>query len=545
MTSAPTERFPRPLLGVLALQAVWLVAARLCIGVGWGWSPVIGADGGARLGWMTNLLDSLSYASWMEQARNGSGLSELIYTTSPHPHVYFNPVLWTAGTLARFSGTAPTGWLNLAGFAAALCCTSLVYALALRLDLGRPAAFWSAVVTAFGSGSSWITTLLSKLIGTEAIRGADLRFMDLIPAPGAVAYPFHTIGFALVGLLWWLALNLETTPTPRRWIAFVAVAAVLSTSRPYEPAAFAGIYGLYTLSALFTPTHRTIGLRRLRIAVALGLGIGPGVVYSLWLSTQPVWRDFAALSLSLGHPRPFWLVGFGGLWLLAAFGLPHLLRGGNSPRYLPAFWYLFLAIWLLVLDSPRTKLAAGGALALALVAGTGLAALFARFSSRPRPARLAFATTVFVLGAGPASLLALVRESTLFPPRVEPAFLAVGEQLRPASGRPTPTVLCELSAGAALPGVAGLRVVCGHWSLTDHYEERRQWLAEAGLEPDAPPHTASAQFTKLRALLGSEKCDYLLVSRHRPVATLVAADPSFTHIADHAEWRLYRVRPSL
>ena len=542
--------YPNAWMNLLILQAVWLVSARLWVGVGWGWTDKVVYDGVARPGWMTNLPDSLSYASWMEQARNGSVLAQLLYTTSPHPHVYFNPVLWCAGTLSRFFGGAPTGWLNLAALGAALLCTALVHAIALRLDLGPRAAFWSAAITAFGSGCSWISILLSKLCGFEAIRGADLRFMDLLPSSAALVYPFHTIGFAMVAALWWLTLRLEQSFLPSGapsnrpvgpwwWLLTAGVAALLSASRPYEPAAFLGVYVIYTLAALGPERQRPISLLRLRISFTLALGAGPGLLYSMWLSSKPVWREFAALSMNLGHPRSFWLLGFGGLWLLAVAGLPRLFRGGNSPRYLPAFWCLFLILWLPVLNSSMSKLAAGGGLALALAAGPALAAGIEWFKPPRRPALAGgFA---FVI-AGPISLFALLRESTLFPPQVDATFAIIARQLRPAPGSPVPTVLCEFQAGAALPGIGGLRVVCGHWSLTDHYEKKRQWLVEAGLESTPPSgRTLGQQMAKLRALAATEGCDHLLLSDRRPVAALVAAEPSFAPLPSPAGWRLYRI----
>lgn len=532
---------------LVALQAAWLLAARYISGVGWGWSVVRFPDGSARIGWMTNLPDSLSYASWMEQARNGATLSQILYTTSPHDAAYFNPVLWGAGTLSRGWGGAPTGWLNFAGFLAALACTVLVYRISCSLQLGRAAAFWSAATAAFGSGWSWIPILLAKLNAGEAFRGADLRFMDLLPASAMLVYPLHAIGFALVAWLWWLTLQAELSRLhsdgPRSnsscWL-LAPVAMLLSLSRPYEPAAFVAIYACYTLSSVLARSPKPLLATRIKICLALIAGIAPGLAYSSWLSSKPVWREFSHLSLHLPQSREFWLWGFGGLWITACLGCWYLKRGGNSPRYFPAVWCLFLGTWLLVLNSPLSKLAAGGGLALAISAGVAIASVPSGFARSGSRLHFLGQGACFMLLAGPLSLVLVLRDSKTFPPRVATDVFELAQALRPSPGTPTPTVLCETNAGAVLAGLGGLRVVGGHWSLTDHYAERREWLQGAGLEPSASGLTLAQQMENLEVLAAREHCDYLLISDDRPVAALIAASRTFELHGQRGAWRLYR-----
>gem|GEM_PF-3205806 len=528
------------MLFLLISQLMWLAAARSFVGVGWGITPRELPEGMLAPGWMTNLTDNLGYSAFVQQNRWGETGTGILYTTTPHPAGYFNVLFWSLGRLAGLTDTRPEAWLLITGIGAALACTAGVCSVGHLLG-GPRVALVAGLVSVFGSGWTWIQRVAAKAFGWEHYHAADLRFMDLLPSSAALFYAPHIVGLALMSWISWLLLSLEQTPhgaPHHRREAFLGLLAVLlSWVRPYEPVIICVVYGLYAVAGLLQKeTGAWLRVRRLAVMAA---AILPALVYSAWLSLQPVWSILARVSLSLAHERSFWLQGFGGLWIIAGFGV-WLWRTSAGPRRFVVVWYLFAVVLLVILDTRHTKLLSGVGLPLALAAGHGLVAVWDQLRARlGSAAAIPVIALLAIIFAGPGSLAVALRESRLDRPRVEASVWQAAAQIRQDCPSGTPTVLAESAAGGMLPGIIGARIWAGHWVLTDHGEAKTARLRAAGLEPDSPAGQPGETLIELRALLNDSHADYLLIRNTAPAAAIVAQLPALQPLAQTNGWLLF------
>ena len=503
------------LILILAAQLAFIAVVHSVSPAGWGWGRA-SPSGNTGVGWLANGSDSFFYDSWLQQAANGHALFSVLYTTTPHPAAYFNPAMLLAGTLARVVGGRAEGWFILMGIAAALALTWTVHRIATTLNLGGRAALWAAGLTAFGSGWSWLLKLWNHFAGPPPLLAADLKFMDLIPSSCALIYPLHTIGLALValGLLQLVVQEqrLAQRAPARGRVALIGVLALLAATRPYEPLALAMAYLGYVgvLSAL---ERSWKPLRERWTLLACGaVAIAPFLGWAAWLSRQPVWSNFARLALNQGHPPWFWICGFGGLGVLALGGAVSLVRNRRDAALLPAVWAI-AGVVLSVVAMHGAKLLSGVGISLCLCAGVGMRGIQGWLEVRLRSVRgsgLAAGLLAAVL-AGPVTLLVIAREAILYPPLVDTDTVRISDVLRKAEGGSRGLVLCDPEEGAALPGLAGVRVYVGHWALTDGYDEKAERLGQAGFPSSPEDHPAGpADWRVLDALIRATDCRWIV-----------------------------------
>lgn len=268
----------------------------------------------------------------------------------------------------------------------------------------------------------------------------------------------------------------------------------------------------------------------------------PFLLYALWLTRQPVWDYFAQASLAKPCGRGYWLVGFGMFWPLAAAGWSFARRAAGIRLELAEVWAGLLFVMLVGLDTAQTKLAAGGFLALSLLAGHAWDQLLVRIGGL-RGMRRAFWTVL--AGAG---LLAM--GATLFivfpflaqdPPAVSGDLIAMARVIRKNSPRPIPAVLTSAEYGWMLPGLAGCRVYAGHAALTPGRGEKLAELAEAGLERGQEAPRISPTPAALERLLEKGPFDFVLAPRDCPAAAWLRANPSLRVVKEVQTLTLFKV----
>lgn len=552
-----TPLLPLSLLALLLLAA--LVAARAWLACGWGGGPVPRPDGSVAYGVAFNANDNLSYAAWAQQASLGRLTFQVLYDTEPHRALMLNPFFLAVGAAARLAGVHPLLVLNLCGLLAAPLAVIVLFFAARALGLAPRGALLAAWLAAFGSGLSWLTFLLRSRLGLPAPLGADfcgvLGYYDLFPSTAFLAYPYHAVGFALLAAALWAVASAERALTQgrlsiKRLAPVVLAAAALAATRPYEPVALMLCYFAYSALGQFrrAPEARA----RWSILAALALGAGPFLAYSAWVALQPVWSQFARASLTLGGERAYWLVGFGLFWPLAlvAAWIAYHSQASHSPNParlgLPLIWAALLAFLLLALNSSQTKLAAGGFLSLALLAGHACDRLFARIARLPPPRRTFYTIlSLMALLSMSGSLFKSIPYFRRVVPSAPAELIQAARAIRAASGDRIPTVLASWNDGKLLPGLAGVRVYAGHEAFTLQSAEKIQTLIIAGLQPD--PNTRAwrpdANPVALNQLLAqSPTFDFILTRADAPAAPLLLSRPGLRLIFPGRQLLLFSTR---
>jgi hypothetical protein len=547
MAASPSSPVARTDLAIVALAALWLLAWRALLDTPWGFAPVPAAGGLVSVGIVCNPGDTFSYLSWVQQYHHGAPLAGLLYTTEPHAPLLWLFPLWLVGKVAAVTGWSVIGTYNAAGVVGAMAAGYCFLRAAAALRLPPSARQWAAVALLLGSGGSWLWHLAHKFGWAPRADGSDLFFLDLFPATALLAYAYHALGLALLAALWWCATEFDSHrlagDAATRWLlGMMASGLLLGFSRPYEPLAF---LGAWWLKAGWHLLHRHRQPAEWRSAAATGVLLAaaliPGIGWTAWVSTQPVWSGFAHESLALGLNRTAWVWGLGGWAVLAALGWGPAWRAGPRLAVLPGAASVLLALVLFGLGSAHAKLASGLMFGPCLLAGWGAARLVTAAGRLPGPIRV---------GVCGLSLAALLGVPSLFmnlnaiklsgPALVDADLLALAQQIPFAAGGAAPVVLTDATSGGILPGLIGARVWVGHWSLSGHYQAKVARLRAAGLDPAFPPADPVSAGTACAAILADAPFDYALLDRRCANVLILLAARGWQPVAATARWSLFR-----
>ena len=300
---APRIRFP---LSVAIAMIAFLVIFRLAIGAGFGLRGSAKHPDLLPTGFVGDLRDNYTYASWAQQAKAGAWLFHDAHTTDPHRAIYFNPYYLLVGRLAGRLDIQPFVIINVLGLLGAGATVFIVFYIALGAGLNESAARWACVLVGFAMGLSVPAAAVYKLLGIDPMAdtqrlGADIWYHDAFGFNCFMTLPYQSLGWALMSLVILAAVTcLRDAPATRRFrtrLALLALAAAaLASVRPYEPVILLSSYGLFAAASLLMPSTRDRWRRIVIVGMVLGAAAAPFVIYQAWVSQQPVWRDFAALA---------------------------------------------------------------------------------------------------------------------------------------------------------------------------------------------------------------------------------------------------------
>ena len=455
-----------------------------------GWGPPEVASGPVPYGITHNETDNLSYAAWAQQAKRGLATFSDLYTTTDHDPLLFNLLFLFVGGIASLAAVSPVHVLNVLGL---LAVPVFVFAIAGTCRVLKFGGATTLAVVAFalgGGGISWIRAILSKAGLGEVLAigglGAEFGYFDLYPALAFFIYPYQSVSLAVLAVLVFLIVRYDRGLTVSGAVLLLGVSGLLAAIRPYEPIAVLVAYGGAVLMTWRQPGALLV--RRGGILGCLFVGILPFTAYALWVRSQPVWDHFAGGSLAIVGAD--WAAGFFVLWVLAAAGAVILGRRLlRSPFLFPSVWALQCGILLLILNSGYTKLVGGVTVALAMLAG----ACIERIPVKPGKVRAAVITGIMVLAL--ASSLVKINSFA----RTENRLTLPAEYFDAVNAiKDASTVLTDCGTGVALPGLGGFRVYCGHWALTDGFDEKNALLSALGFGG----HTGAFERNTVAALLG-------------------------------------------
>lgn len=527
----------------VALTVGWLVAVRTALDCPWGFAPVP-APGGLAMGIPFAVDDTWSYLSWINQYREGSVGAGLLYTTEPHSALLWIFPLWLIGRLAALTGLPALGVYSVAGVAAAAAAVLAFRRAARALGLEASACDWATVALVLGSGGSWVWHLAHRLGLAPLMNGAEFRYMDLFPSSAFVVFPYHALSYALLAALWWSVAASEVRLTAQKdsrgpLAATALVAVLLSVSRPYEPVAFAGAYGLKTLWTWWRRASEPEAWRASRlVSIVLGAALLPGIAWNVYVALQPVWSTFAHRSLAQGFDRIGWCTAFGGLWILGIAGLKPALGGRHLRGALPITATVLGAAVLLGFNQTQAKLASGLTLGLALLAGWGAAMLIRSAKARWHPLLVGTlgGPVLGCLLGGPSLAMVLLAIRLTPQATIEPELLALAQQIPLQTSGHRTVVLADSRIGAMLPGLRGLRVYAGHFSLTNDFEAKVARLQRAGFDAAALPAAPADIRSALAQLLPRIAADAALLDVRCTTAIEALRQQGWQIAAANARW---------
>lgn len=496
---------------LVALIAFLLVLTFRTFVSGWGPPASPPATASATFGIAAYPADNLSYSAWAQQSKGGRWRFGILYTTTEHQPLMVNSLFLLIGRAAALLAVSPVLVLNvLAAFALPVFVLSFS-GMCRGLGLGAPATFAATCLAIGGGGISWIRRTIEWSGANRFLPvgepGPDLSYYDVYPVAAYFIAPYHAIALAIVAVLVFLIVRADdhrTGLTLPRLALLAGTALLLATVRPHISIVLLGTYGAMAAASAWFRLPRMVLQRRITVAACLTAVMVPPILYSVWVSQQPVWRDYSLAHRPVTHD---WAIGFFCLWVLAAAGAGALgSRALRSPFAFLVAWASVSGLLLLILNGYlNPKLSAGSTIALAVLAGVAVDRYKDRLPSR-RSLRAALAVIALVAVASPTVMvLKATRERT----GAASELFRVIETIRNDTATPFPTVLADCGTGVFLPGLGGYRVFCGHWALTENNRQRIVLLSRLGFladgqDPPSFPGVGDTEVASGAALLGRQ-----------------------------------------
>jgi hypothetical protein len=543
-------------IGFASAMLVLAIVFRMYIS-GWGPPAEIPASTATQFGLAAYPADNLSYVSWAQQAYDGRWLFEILYTTTDHARLFFNPLFLAVGKTASLVGVSPLLVLNVVALVSLPIVILSIWSMCSGLGLGSAAAFAATCLAIGGGGISWLRRILEWSTLDRVIpvgpTGPDLYFYDVYPVVAYFIAPYHAISLAFLAALSALIVRFDDDERrlPASAVAgLVSLGALVAAVRPHTAIMVLVAYAVATTITWALRLRRTLLARRVAIAVCLAGSMIPPVFYSVWVAQQAVWSDYARMHRPEAND---WLIGFLLLWTLGTIGavLTGARRLIGSAFAFPMAWSLGAGILLLILNGfIFPKLTYGFTMALALLAGVAVERLRDLL-----PSRLACVAAVGTIAClAFASPLILMKPFVLNRGTMAPTeFFQVVKTIRSDANSPFPSVLTDCETGVLLPGLGGSRVFCGHWALTDGNRPKIVLLSRLGFLPENEPiptfsnvGEADVQLraAQLRDQINGNVFQYLVVKKRDRLYKQVAAQ-SQCALIDGAQFAVLKMCPEV
>jgi hypothetical protein len=350
------------------------------------------------------------------------------------------------------------------------------------LGLSAVATFVAFCLAIGGGGISWI----SKTIEWSGLNqglpvgppGPDLSYYDVYPAVAYFISPYHAISFAIVAVLVLVIVRLDdhqSHPTLKSVALLSCLGSLLATVRPHISIMVLASYCVATAATFAFKLPRVVLSRRIIVSACLAVAMLPIILYSVWVSQQPVWINFSRTHQPVDHN---WATGFFLIWVLAGAGVGVLgSRVLRTPFAFLVTWAIGSAGLLLVLNGYLyPKMTYGCTIALAVLAGVAVDKYRDLLPARWRGA--AVAAVAFAALASPFVMIS--KNARAQGTTVSSELFQVIAAIRSDTTSPSPAVLADCDTGVMLPGLSGYRVFCGHWALTENNRHKIVLLSKLG-----------------------------------------------------------------
>ncbi|MFQ6099692.1 MAG: hypothetical protein ACE5OS_00445 [Anaerolineae bacterium] len=441
-----------------------------------------------------DLEDYHSHLAKMWQGYWGEWRYRLLFTSEEHEGAYLQTFYVALGHCARLLGLGLPLTYHLARVVAGVVLLLTVYRFVALFTAGevRSVAF---LLAATSSGLGW---LVEGLCPTPpgGISPIDFWLIDAYTFFSLFTFPHFSAAVALLLSLYGMLLRLAegvspgSVPRLRDVVAVILLSWGLGLVHPYALLLADLVPALYLIWR--TVVERRLPLRLLLALVAMGLAQAPLLLYDYRVfATSPVFGAWSAQNLTLSPPPLHYLLGYGVVALLAAWGVRSALR---ASRRVP-----FLLLWVVVAFSLayfpwglQRRFVEGLHAGLCVLAGYGLVEGLLPVLARPlgrlarllhySPRRLRWLARGLVLALAALSNLYLIATYTLAAAAWHPDLfhsadqVAAGEWLA-ANTEWQETVLAAYETGNWLAGTIGRRVVLGHWAETMDCEAKREQVA--------------------------------------------------------------------
>ena len=450
-----------------------------------------------------DLEDYHSHMAKMWQGYRGEWRYRLLFTSEEHEGAYLQTFYVALGHCARLLGLGLPFTYHLARIAAGVVLLLAVYRFVALFTTGKVRQV-SFLLAATSSGLGWLVEALYHT-PSGGISPIDFWLIDAYTFFSLFTFPHFSVAIVLLLSLYGVMLRLANGDTPGSKIAVgqdavssylrdAAVVILLSWGlglvHPYALLLADLVPALYLVWR--TVVGRRLHVRPLVALAAMGLAQAPLLLYDYRaFAASPVFGAWSAQNLTLSPPFLYYLLGYGVVALLAAWGVRSALRASRRTVFLLVWIGVALTLAYLPWGLQR-RFVEGVHVGLCILAGYGLVEGLMPALARPlgrlarllhySPRRLRWLARGLILALAALSNLYLIATYTLAAAARHPDLFHSTDQVAAggwlaANTEWQETVLAGYETGNGLAGGIGHRVVLGHWAETVDYEAKREQVA--------------------------------------------------------------------
>ena len=445
-------------------------------------------------GGVFDLEDYHSYLARMWQGYRGEWRFRLLFTPEAHEGAYFQPFHIALGHLARLTGLGLPLTYQVARVVSGFLMLLVVYRFIARFVAPVHTRRMAFLLAATSSGLGWLVEMVHSTL-PGGISPVDFWFIDAYTFFSLFIVPHFSVAIALLlstyGVLLRLAGEVDD-PSPATAVRLqdgmvvVLFSWGLGLIHPYALLLADLIPVLYL--AWRVVAKRRLPARLLVALVLMGLAQAPLLLYDYRVfTTSPVFRSWATQNATLSPPPTYYLLGYGVVALLAAWGVRPALRSSSRVPFL-LLWIVAACALAYLPWGLQRRFVEGVHVGLCVLAGYGLVdglnlvlarplewmARLLRYSTR----RLRWLAQALILVLAALSNLYLVSGYTLAASARHPALFHTADEVAAVewldrNSEWDETVLAAYETGNWIAGTIGHRVVLGHWAETVDHEVKR------------------------------------------------------------------------
>lgn len=442
------------------------------------------------MGFISNPQDWAQYLSWMK-ASTRSVVIENMLTPEAQSPAFFNPQWFLLGYISQWLNWNYLPVLQLFRIASVLLFMFVTFKVCMAYFPQQSWAGWCAwLLVNFSSGLGWIWVVLKQITGEMRFPN-DVFIAEPISFQNMIIYPHFLAAAVLILLTFWTFVMGVERERLRYFVASAGLGLVLGLTHAYDLIIIAGVLFVFLLLLIARDGFSWFPV--IGLAIVLGISLPPAGYFYLLTSHDPVWKAVLAQFGNAGifTPNPFHLIFLIGIPLL----LVALTFTGLLPLAQKSRWQLLMRVWLVVnfflLYIPadfQVHMLSGWQIPLGILAAEGLfhfllpelrkrfgdGAMAKRALARFGPTRskwlvvgivalLVLPTNVYLLTHRMMQTAKLPHDHFLYKDEMA-ALQWLGQNTKPDD-----IVLGDLTVSQYVPGIAGNRVVLGHWAMSVDY----------------------------------------------------------------------------
>jgi len=435
--------------------------------------------------------DYYSHLAKMQQGVRGEWRYHILFTPEDHEGACINLFYLALGHLSAAMRLSPMLVYHLARPLCALVLLLVAYAFIGYFVDDRKTRAIAYVLVCFSSGLGWLVLLTSRSFTLGGITPVDFWLIEMYTFFTILTFPHTCLAQAahLLAFLWMVQF-LRGEARWRSWLPAVGATLILSIVHPYSLLPLNVSLAAYWLYLASRQRDRIVS--RLFWLLGFALLPLPWVAYSyLSISANPVFSAWQAQSYTLSPPPLHYLLGYGMVLGLAAWGAVSVLRKKREGSVALVLWPVIVAplLYLPLIFNLQRRMIEGVHVPLSTLAAMGL-----RYGLLPSLRRSPLAGWMAGFGyprhrfgwLAERGIVALTTISTWYLLASLTMAAAIGNDALYLTssevtavdwlGRHTSSddvVLSSYAIGGYIPARTGHRVFWGHWAESIYLPEKR------------------------------------------------------------------------